>query len=254
MASASRTEWKGAIVIELSHVSFQYGVQSVVKQISLAFTPCSKTAIVGLNGSGKTTLLKLVSGYLKPNAGSISCDGMDMATLSVRQIAQRIAYVPQDFPVGFDFEVFDFVLMGRSAWNDGFFWSKQDHIKVNDALCAVGMADFSRRIVSELSGGERQKILLARSLVQETSVVLLDEPTNHLDVKSREEFLQLISSQLFRDKTVIAVLHDLQAVNRYFPNCVGMKSGRVVYAGDSVGGLAPDTFQQIFDIPASAVF
>jgi iron complex transport system ATP-binding protein len=178
--------------------------------------------LLGPNGSGKTTLLRLAAGVLAVRSGSIHIAGDDVGRLARREIARRVAVLPQDFSVQFAYTVRQIVEMGRLPYGD--IWGslrRDDHAAVAAALEATDTASLADRVYNELSGGERQRVLVALALAQGSPLVLLDEPTAHLDIKHQVDVLELLR-RLNRERglTVVAALHDLNLAARYFPRLV----------------------------------
>ena len=189
--------------------------------------------LLGPNGSGKTTLLRLLSGTLRPQQGQVELEGRALAQWGRRQVARRVAVVPQGLHMPFAFTVEQMVALGRTPF-DRSFWrtrSAHDHEIVHDALTATGIASLSNHIFNELSGGERQRVMIAMALAQQPSVLLLDEPTSHLDIKYQVETLELVQ-QLNRERgvTIVAAMHDLNLAARYFSRLLLFQRGVVADA------------------------
>lgn len=233
--------------ITLDKASYVVGEKTIVREVSVNIAPGTMTAIMGLNGSGKTTLLRLMGGFLKPTIGSVGYDGLDESDWSAKELAKKLAYVPPDFPVLFPFTVKEFVLMGRFAWQKGMFNTQPDFDRVHDVLKRLNLLIFEKRSVLSLSSGERQRVLLARALVQETPIILLDEPLNHLDIKYRREMLLLLKEENQKNgKTIIAAMHELHEVREFFSGVVLLKDGKLVShisSKDMQGLLIKDVFE-----------
>ncbi|WP_268794102.1 ABC transporter ATP-binding protein [Salimicrobium flavidum] len=204
--------------------------------------------VLGPNGSGKSTLLKNIYRTLTPVSGSIRLDGELISTLKNKDLARKIGVVAQDNSLPFDFEVKDIVAMGRSPHKKP--WSrdtKEDEIIVENALRHVNMLGMADKSFLHLSGGEKQRVLLARVLAQQTDLLILDEPTNHLDVHHQMKFLDT-----FKDlgTTVLAAIHDLNLAALYCDRIYLMKNGRI-YVSDSPGEvLTAKNLREVYDIEA----
>ena len=183
------------------------GGNDILRGVSLEVEPNEFVGIIGPNGSGKSTLLKCIYRVLKPQAGIVKLDGTDIRELSYKKSAQSIAVLAQHNYYNFEFSVQDVVLMGRSPHKRAMERDNaQDYAIVAQALETVGMADMAKRSFSTLSGGEQQRVILARALAQQTPCLILDEPTNHLDITYQLELMDIVQGL---GRTVVAAIHDL---------------------------------------------
>lgn len=201
-----------ATAIDLDHVTLGYGRHPAVHHLDGSIAAGSLMAVVGPNGAGKSTLLKGIVGTLKPLEGHIRLDGPAART--------PIAYLPQAAEIdrSFPLSVYDLVAMG--LWSrSGLFGavSRQDRTRIEEALAAVGLTGFERRPIGTLSGGQMQRALFARLLLQDAPVILLDEPFTAIDAKTTADLLDLVRRWHAESRTVVAVLHDLEVVKRVFP-------------------------------------
>ncbi|MBB5917890.1 iron complex transport system ATP-binding protein [Nocardia transvalensis] len=207
--------------------------------------------IVGPNGSGKTTLLRTLAGLLRPSHGTVFAEGADLHTLSPRQRARTVAVVAQDEHPPEDLRAGEVVALGRTPylppWGPG---GPRERLAVDNALHAVGLDDFADRPVHRMSGGERQRVLLARALAQDTPLLLLDEPTNHLDVTHR---LALLALARALDRTVVIALHDLTLADRYCDRVLVLHEGRAGALAPPESALTPDTLDAVFGVRAVRV-
>src|SRR4029077_15883828 len=200
-------------MLEAAHVSFAYRSSAplVIDDVSLTIAPGEMVGILGPNGSGKTTLLKMLSGTLTPSAGTIRFDGRAPGEWNRRDLARRIALVPQETLAPFDFTVLDIVLMGRFPHLGAFALEGPEDLALESlALAAPGTLPFEGRAFSTLSGGEKQRVVIASALAQSTQLLLLDEPTASLDIGHQIE-VQMLLRQLNADQGVTMLLstHDL---------------------------------------------
>jgi len=205
-------------IIEVENLSFGYMRQGLIlKELSFEVAPGTFLAIAGPNGAGKTTLLNLLCGLLSPNAGFLKIDSADMDSYSVKELAQKVAVVRQEFVPVFDFTVTEMVSMARTPYLGILgFESKSDRRIVNEVMEATDTAQFAARTLGSLSGGERQRVFIARALAQNTAILLLDEPTSFLDLKHQVGIYDLLkTAQLEKGKTVVAVTHDINLAAQY---------------------------------------
>lgn len=241
-------------MIDVRNLSCRIGSRQIIQDISFSVRGQVLTALIGLNGSGKTTLMKLISGVLTPSKGEIHLNSTSLYTLSPQKIAKELAFVPQDFFCDFPFDVSEFVLMARSPWQQGLFFSAEDHQFTKDVLHRMNLRHLENRRLNTLSGGERQKVLIARALVQQSPVILFDEPTNHLDIKSRQEFFELLQSDLFAGKTVFSILHDIKDVQQHFDDVVAIRNGQLCFSGPVDQCLDRPRCEEVFEISCKRYF
>lgn len=205
------------------------GQKEILKGIDFSLHNKEFVGIIGPNGSGKSTFLKCVYRIQKPTGGDIYFDGRHLDELSYRESALKLAVVAQHNFYSFDFSVLDVVLMGRSPHKKVLERDNLEDFRIaRAALARVGMEKFEQRSFSTLSGGEQQRVILARALTQQTECLVLDEPTNHLDIKYQLEIMDIVKSL---DATVVAAIHDLNIAAMYCDRLVAIKDGRVVGLG-----------------------
>lgn len=219
--------------IRLEGVSFAYPGRPVLGEVTLDVAPGERLGLLGPNGSGKSTLIRLLSRVLRPQRGRILLDGRDLATFGARELARRMAVVPQETALDFPFSVMEVVLMGRSPHLAAIgFESARDVGIAEQALAQAGVADLAGRRFHELSGGEKQRVVIARALAQEPEVLLLDEPATFLDLRHVVEIFDLLADLGDeRRMTVIVVLHDLNLAALYCRRLAFLKGGRLLAAG-----------------------
>jgi len=231
-----------------------YGRRDVLQGVDLEILQGELTVVVGPNGCGKSTLLLALARVLRPSAGTVALDGQPVTSMPPRDVARRLAFLPQA-PVGPDgIRVRDLVARGRHP-HQGFLraLSADDHRVVDEVLLATDTFDLSDRRVSELSGGQRQRVWIAMALAQETSLLLLDEPTTFLDVAHQLDVLDTCARLHDQGRTVVAVLHDLNLAVRYATQLVLMKDGAVVAQGRPEEVLDADLIARVFGIRAHVV-
>lgn len=236
------------INLSLNQVSFSYSDTPVLRHIDLAVEKGEMVALLGPNGSGKTTLIKLMSGVLKPTEGEIHLDGSGLSRMKRREVAQRVAVVPQQFNMPFAFTLREVVLLGRTPFLKAFSGEgKSDHRVVEQVIALIGIEELKERFFNELSGGERQKAILAMALAQEPKLLLLDEPTAHLDINHQVEILDLVKS-LNREQgvNVIGAMHDLNLAALYFDRLILLKEGRIFAGGTPEKVLTEENIKEVF--------
>mgnify|MGYP001466574125 CR=1 FL=1 len=230
------------------NIEFAYNGHPVLNQIDLALEQGGLVALLGPNGSGKTTLLKILNGILSPRLGRVTWGGVDLAALGRREVARRIAMVPQELHVPFALTVREMVLLGRTPYIRPLFGeSVGDHSAIDHALELTETRALAPRIFGELSGGEQQRVVIAMALAQEPQLLLLDEPTVHLDINHQIEILELIR-KLNRERglTVLATMHDLNLASLYFDRLLLLNAGRIVIEGSPREVLSAERVQAVF--------
>ncbi|WP_079149039.1 ABC transporter ATP-binding protein [Streptomyces agglomeratus] len=236
--------------IAVEGVSFGYPGRNVLADVDLRVETGELVALIGLNGCGKSTLLRLVAGLLRPSAGRVVLAGDDLARLSRRATARRVALLHQSAPAVPGMTVRQLVKQGRYAARGplGMLRDGDDDVCAR-ALADVGVADWSDRMVDSLSGGERQRVRLAMSLAQDTGVLLLDEPTTYLDLRHQLEVLQtVVRLREERSLTVVMVLHDLGHAARFADRVVALRGGRVAADGPPGRIVTPELLAGVLGV------
>lgn len=236
------------IDLEIRQVDFSYFDGLVINNISLSIKAGEMVGLLGPNGSGKTTLVKLASGVLKPRRGDIRLDGANLSQLRRKAIARSVAVVPQQFHIPFAFTVSEVVMLGRIPFIRAFTGETVvDNDAVGNALEVVGIGELEQRRFDELSGGERQKVILAMALAQQPRLLLLDEPTVHLDITHQVEILELVRNfNVEQGITVIAAMHDLNLASLYFDRLILLKEGRVLADGTPTEVLTEEMIREVY--------
>ncbi len=235
--------------ITIKSLTFGYNGSMILDNLNLVVEDSEVLGLVGPNGSGKTTLIKCIDKILKPK-GSILIDGRDIDTVSRTDLAKRLGYVPQSSSTPLATTVFDTVLMGRRphiSWRV----SDSDLDKVADILGLLHLEYLAMRDFSQLSGGQKQKVLIARALAQEPEVLLLDEPTSSLDMKHQLEVMETISS-LVKEKKISAVmaLHDLNLASMFVDKLAILKGGKIYAAGEPIDLLNAKNIRDVYGVEA----
>ena len=236
------------IGLQIKQVDFSYLDGLVLHNVSLSIKAGEMVGLLGPNGSGKTTVIKLASGVLKPGQGEITLDGSNLRQLSRKTIARSVAVVPQQFHIPFAFTVGEVVTLGRIPFIRALAGeSHLDRQAVATALKLVDISELGERRFDELSGGERQKVILAMALAQQPKLMLLDEPTMHLDIAHQIEILELVRTlNVEQGLTVMAAMHDLNLASLYFDRLILLKEGRVLADGTPAEVLTEDSIREVF--------
>ena len=234
--------------LEVDGASWSVEAQQIVDTIHLHAQPGEFIGLIGPNGSGKSSLLRLIYRIYPPDAGMICLDERDIWTMSTKEVARCAAVVAQERATAFDFTADEIVMMGRTP-HKGLFDgdTAEDDMIVQDALARVGMLSFARRDFHTLSGGEKQRVLIARALAQRAQVLVLDEPTNHLDIRYQFEILELVRSL---GVTTIAALHDLNLAAAYCDRLYLLQAGRIVRHGQPPEVLTPMQIETVYGVHA----
>lgn len=234
--------------LETRDLSFSYtGDSPVLQSVSGEIQPGSFLAILGMNGSGKSTLLSCLNAMLAPGRGSVLLDGRELTEIKRRERARDIALVTQHSHAN-RLTVFDTLLLGRKPFMEAG-PSEEDENIVTDVLEEMNLGEYALRYVDELSGGEYQKVILARAFVQHTPILLLDEPTNNLDPANQHEVLQAVRDAVSkRDLAAAAVMHDVNSSLRYCDRFMLIKEGSVVACGDA-DIITPEALEDVFGVP-----
>ena len=236
--------------LKVKNVEFSYASVPILKDICIELAASEMLGVVGPNGAGKSTLLRCIDRILKPQRGSILLDEREIKKMSMIELAKKLGYIPQSTFQVFPATVFDTVLLGRRphvGWRSG----EKDRKKVLKALQMLNIEKFAMRDINELSGGQQQKVFIARALTQEPDVLLLDEPTSNLDIKHQLEVMEIIKS-IVREKEISAIMaiHDLNLASRYADRIIMMNDGEIFSAGDSVSVLTPESIKQVYGVEA----
>jgi iron complex transport system ATP-binding protein len=244
----SRQENDMDLQIQVNGLAFRYGASPVLQDIHLSLEKGEFTCIIGPNGSGKSTLLKNLAAVLDPAEGDIILDGKELRRWTRRELAHRLSLVSQGRGAGFNFVVEDVVAMGRYPYLERFSPMREaDHRAVNRAMHLTGCYHLREREIFALSGGEQQRVILARALAQETPYLLLDEPTSFLDLGYQVELLELLQSLNTRERiTIIMVMHDLNLASRYCRKMIMLYQGKIYACGSPAEVLTRKNILEVY--------
>jgi len=235
--------------IRVEKLTLSRGGGRLLDDVSLTVGSGERVAIVGPNGAGKTTLLKCLLGLQRPDAGKVEVFGQPIGRYGRRELARQLSYVPQLLEASVPFTVLDFLMMGRYAHSGGFSNQDREGYRIaRQALERIGMTRFAERVISTLSGGERQKICIAAALAQQAPVMVLDEPSAHLDPRQREEIHHILCEIGRMDGiTILVVTHDLNWVAMDYDRMVGMAAGAVVADESPESFMSVETLERVFE-------
>lgn len=238
-------------MIQARNIVFGYnGGPPVLHGVNLYVEKGDFLGILGPNGSGKTTLLGLMCGTLRPGKGKVLLEGKDMLRWTRKEVARKIAVVPQKSALGFEYKVEEVVSMGRYPHMGRFSFSDPGGSEaVEKAMGSTEVLHLRGKTVDRLSGGERQRVMIARALAQEPKILMLDEPTKNLDIRHSLDIMELVR-KWNREKalTVVAVLHDLDIASRYCTKCIMLKEGRISSSGNTVSVITPGNIDRVFNV------
>ncbi len=239
---------------QLDSATFSHGADSCLKGISIHLEAGFFYGLIGPNGSGKSTLIDLLSGYLRPDQGSILLNGKELCAYKPSQRARLLTVVPQSFTFNFDFCVYDAVMMGRHPHIPRFAAPrKNDFVKVDESLRRLELSHLAQRSVRELSGGEKQRVMIARALAQDTDFILLDEVTANLDISHAITIMQTVRTLTEAGKTVIAALHDLNMALSFCDRIMVMKDGYLERFGPTAEIISQPMVADIYQVPAELI-
>ena len=234
------------MLLKTDDLSVTLGKKEIVHQAGIQVRNGEFVGLIGPNGSGKTTLLKSIYRVLKPSGGVTTLDGQDIQSMSHKQSAQVMGVVSQFNNLSFDFTVEEIVLMGRSPHKNSFSRdSAEDFSIVEDCLRRVNMLEFRDRSFLTLSGGEKQRILLARALAQQVEILVLDEPTNHLDIKYQIQIMDVVKES---GVGVLAALHDLNLTLMYCTYLYVLKGGNIIAHGKPEEIIREDLIREVYEV------
>jgi iron complex transport system ATP-binding protein len=234
--------------LKVKDVEFSYGSVHVLKDVSIELAASEMLGVVGPNGAGKSTLLRCIDRILSPQKGCILLDERDIKKMSRMELAKKMGYIPQSASQVFPATVFDTVLMGRRP-HLGWRSSEEDTEMVLETLQMLNIEDLAMRDINELSGGQQQKVFIARALTQEPDVLLLDEPTSNLDIRHQLEVMDIIKN-IVREKQISAIMaiHDLNLAARYTDRIIMMNGGTIFAAGEPFSVLTTKNIKQAYGV------
>ena len=237
-------------MLKVHGLEFKYKDSDILKKIEIKINRGEVLSVLGPNGTGKTTLLKCIAGIIKPQKGSFLIGNKNMLHIKRNDLAKQISYVPQSSPSKFPITVFEAVLMGRSPY---IMWrpSEKDLKIVVNILKSLKLEEFASKNFDQLSGGEKQKVLIARAVAQDTEYLLMDEPTSNLDLKHQMEIMEMISNMV-KTKNVAAVfaMHDLNLASRFSDRIVMLSKGEIFCTGKPEQVITVENIKAVYGVNA----
>ncbi len=239
-------------MLQTRDLYYSYKEKPVIEDISFDLIPGEILGIIGPNGCGKTTLLGNLNKNLIPKSGCVMINDTDLEDLKKKEIAQEVAVIPQTNEIKFSFTVREIVSMGRMPFQEAFQGESYDDISIiDDAIEKAGISDMADRYINTMSGGERQKVIIARALAQTPKILLMDEPTLHLDISAQFDILDLIHSLSKKEGlTVVIVSHDLSMAARYCDRIMMIHNHRIHVIGNTEDVLTPENMRTVFNVEA----
>lgn len=239
--------------IDVKDLSFSYDGKEILKNISLNFNSGKFYSVIGPNGSGKSTFIKNISRIIAPEHKSVFIDNIDIYNFNNKDLAKKLSVIPQNTLIDYDFTVLDIVIMGRSPYKRRFEdFNKEDEKIIERYMKATNTWGLRDKLITELSGGEVQRVIAARALSQETDIILLDEPTSHLDIQYQIEFLNIFKN-LKKDKIIIAVLHDLNLASIFSDDVILINRGEVIAKGTPWQVITKDNIKNVYKLSVEII-
>ncbi len=236
--------------LEVENLKFGYNRELILKGISFNVEKGNFISIVGPNGSGKSTLLKNLNRIYTPKEGKVFLDNIDIKKIRIKELAKKIALVPQNTIIDYEFKVEEIVLMGRHPYKGRFQKDdKNDYEIVREVLELTNTLHLKDRIITEISGGERQRVIIAKALAQNPSIILLDEPTSHLDINHQIEILNLLR-KLNKEKgtTIVVVIHDINLASRYSDRIIMLNEGEIIGMGSPDEVITEENIESAYNL------
>lgn len=234
--------------LNVTSLNFAYNQTTIIKDISLEFQKGRFYSIIGPNGCGKSTFIKNISKLILPNRKCVYIEKEDIYNFSNKELAKKISVIPQNINIDYEFTVFDIVMMGRSPYKRRFEEFNIDDEKIAEKyMKATNTWTLKDKLITELSGGEAQRVIAARALSQDTDIVLLDEPTSHLDIQYQVEFLNIFKG-LKSEKIIIAVLHDLNLASIFSDQIILLNNGKVIAKGEPSEVINKENIKNVYNL------
>lgn len=235
--------------LKIKELNVSLSKKEIVKGINLAVANNKFIGLIGPNGSGKSTLLKAIYGVIKPSFGDVFISDKNIKNFNKKSLAKTLGVVSQFNNINFDFKVIDIVLMGRAPYK-GLLErdNKNDYDMALKALSQVGMIDFAQKSFSSLSGGEKQRVILARAITQNPKILILDEPTNHLDIKYQLEIMSIVKNL---NICVLAALHDLTLASQFCDELYVLKDGIIACKGTPNEIITKEMIKKVYDVESN---
>ncbi len=242
-------------MISLKNIHFSYGKEPFIEELNMGIEKGEMVSVLGPNGSGKSTVIKILTGELKPSHGSVQLNNIDLHTIPIRQLAQNLAVMTQNASVNFPYTCLEVVQMGLYPHKDlGVGIDDQEISSLFELMEKTETQAFAEKLITEVSGGEAQRVLLTRILAQDAPVIVLDEAFSAMDVAHRVDMLKIMKNNVQKDnKSVVAVMHDLNMAYKFSDRVILMKNGAVVANGPTNDVMTPSNLLNVFGIHVTKV-
>lgn len=237
-------------MLEVDNIFFSYGEENILKGATFYSNKNTITGILGQNGTGKTTLIKCINGMLKPDKGNIILNNNYINKMNIKEIARNVATVSQGINMVYPYSVINIVLMGR-IWKLGLgnSPSEKDKIEAKEILNKLSLGELWNKSYNQLSGGQKQLVLIARAIFQNSKIILLDEPTASLDYKNQVFIMELLQDLVVNeDKTVVINIHDPNIALNYCNNIIMLKNGEIIQKGKTAEVLSETNLSSLYDM------
>ncbi len=238
------------ILMQLKNISFTYETSPIINDLSVAIQEQDFIGLIGPNGSGKSTLLKIMGGILEPDSGWVQFKESPIARINKKLFAQSVSWIPQDHPMVFPFKVSEIVLMGRHPYLSPLSFESSEDFEISRRAMETTMTShFADRYFNEISGGEKQRVMIASALAQNPEMMLLDEPTAALDLKYQVQILKILKDlNTEHKKTLILAMHDLNLASKFCNRLILLDEGKIVRDGSPEQVLEKDILEQVYGI------
>ncbi len=243
-------------LIDMTDVEFSYGNDQVIKQVSLAIESGEFVGIIGPNGSGKSTLLRLIGALIHHQQGQVQFKQEDIHKISKKILARSIAWIPQESTMIFPFKVEEIVMMGRHPYQSPLSFETEDDWEITRrAMEETDIMSLSDRRFNEISGGEKQRVMMAGALAQNSELLLLDEPTASLDIKYQLEILNILRRLNQQNgKTIVIAIHDLYQASKYCDRLILINEGQIIQNGPPVDVLRKDILEEVYGVTIKIIY
>ncbi|MBI5428272.1 MAG: ABC transporter ATP-binding protein [Nitrospinae bacterium] len=249
-AESSVLDSAAQTLMQISDATFAYAEQPVLSGISFELRTGEILGVIGPNGSGKSTLLKLMGGILAPDSGSVAFKGKDLGSFKRRALAQSVSWIPQEHPMVFPFKVSEIVLMGRHPYLSPWAFEGEEDFRIaRQAMELTETLQFAERGFNEISGGEKQRVMIAGAIAQEPELMLLDEPTASLDMKYQMEILDILKKLNHAKRLTLALsIHDLHLASKFCDRVVLLKNGRIVKDASPEEAFQKEILETVYEV------
>lgn len=242
-------------LLEVHDLEFAYADIDTLEQIDFDVRPGEFVALMGPNGSGKTTTMRCINQILKKKRGTITIEDVDLSALTSGEVAKVVTTVPADTSLDFVLTVRDFISLGRSPFVTNLWWeSSEDEDIINRAIHCLGLEKYAERKLSELSSGERARVLLAKGIVQTPKVMLVDEPSAHLDIKYKIQIMEILAQLSKTGIGIVIASHDINLLTRFCDNIMLLSNGHIIDYGPPADVITRESIREVFDIEVDVVY